>query len=630
MRNHPGKLSNFPFLISMFSFLGITEWEAVVSSFHLSSDGSVCSINADRLEPLSLPHLSLQDLFCPEPSLPLLPVNMQRENTGLIFTAATCADICVCSHTALECTFPFSGWAATSVERGSSPPSPASAPRRWVAWAVAGTTWRCWRRHGSSTPASCTASSPCPHTPAASPRTSSAKRWSTWRWTLTGGWRRCWWAPCSVLTMWPSYRCGLSRWEATGLGTLWILQCVFFLPTLSARALLLQSTQYVDKRWSCELFILVSVSTSIILMRHLLPPRYCDLLHKAAAHLGCWQKVDPSLCSNVLQHMCVLVHVFTSLLVVSGLFWVCLCFTSLHRWTEEYMWPQGVLVKHNKNVYKAMGHCNVAVPSDVSHYRFYVSISVTRSHLRIALSWEKKKGVFGNWEICDAKLCSACWCVTTVLSHWSDSFSFSDISNDITAACWTRTHKPTQLLSWKCSPQDTARSRLLAITLIWPFTRLLTHRRSGFNSLDWNSDFPERQTDHCAAVHVWQKQSGRTGHNCSSDWICLHLHLLRKRVGRVICFWGPDALLPLPQFFFNKPLRILNILVILEGAMIFYQLYSLICSEKWHQTISLALILFSNYYAFFKLLRDRIVLGKAYSYSQLIWAGRKSARLKLF
>ncbi|KAK2896892.1 hypothetical protein Q8A67_011380 [Cirrhinus molitorella] len=104
-----------------------------------------------------------------------------------------------------------------------------------------------------------------------------------------------------------------------------------------------KSTQYVDKRWSCELFILVSVSTSVILMRHLLPPRYCDLLHKAAAHLGCWQKVDPSLCSNVLQHI----------------------------WTEEYMWPQGVLVKHSKNVYKAMGHYNVAVPSDVSHYRFY-------------------------------------------------------------------------------------------------------------------------------------------------------------------------------------------------------------------------------------------------------------------
>ncbi|XP_023842272.1 transmembrane protein 39B [Salvelinus sp. IW2-2015] len=46
-----------------------------------------------------------------------------------------------------------------------------------------------------------------------------------------------------------------------------------------------KSTQYVAKCWSCELFILLSVSTSVILMRHLLPPRYCDLLHKAAAHM---------------------------------------------------------------------------------------------------------------------------------------------------------------------------------------------------------------------------------------------------------------------------------------------------------------------------------------------------------
>uniref|UniRef100_A0A8C5SF45 Transmembrane protein 39B n=1 Tax=Laticauda laticaudata TaxID=8630 RepID=A0A8C5SF45_LATLA len=104
-----------------------------------------------------------------------------------------------------------------------------------------------------------------------------------------------------------------------------------------------KSTQYYDKQWSCELFLLVSISTSVILMQHLLPARYCDLLHKAAAHLGCWQKVDPSLCSNVLQH----------------------------QWTDECLWPQGVLVKHSKNVYKAVGHSNVAVPSDVSHFRFH-------------------------------------------------------------------------------------------------------------------------------------------------------------------------------------------------------------------------------------------------------------------
>lgn len=104
-----------------------------------------------------------------------------------------------------------------------------------------------------------------------------------------------------------------------------------------------QNTHYYDKRWSCELFLLVSISTSVILMQHLLPASYCDLLHKAAAHLGCWQKVDPALCSNVLQH----------------------------PWTEECMWPQGVLVKHSKNVYKAVGHYNVAIPSDVSHFRFH-------------------------------------------------------------------------------------------------------------------------------------------------------------------------------------------------------------------------------------------------------------------
>ena len=48
--------------------------------------------------------------------------------------------------------------------------------------------------------------------------------------------------------------------------------------------------------------------------------------------------------------------------------------------------------------------------------------------------------------------------------------------------------------------------------------------------------------------------------------------------------------------------------------MVLYQLYSLLRSERWNHTLSLGLILFCNYYVLFKLLRDRIVLGKAYSY----------------
>lgn len=45
------------------------------------------------------------------------------------------------------------------------------------------------------------------------------------------------------------------------------------------------------------------------------------------------------------------------------------------------MWPQGVLVKHSKNVYKAVGHYNVAVPSDVSHFRFHVRALLPPEHL---------------------------------------------------------------------------------------------------------------------------------------------------------------------------------------------------------------------------------------------------------
>lgn len=68
------------------------------------------------------------------------------------------------------------------------------------------------------------------------------------------------------------------------------------------------------------------------------------------------------------------------------------------------------------------------------------------------------------------------------------------------------------------------------------------------------------------------------------------------------------------QFLFHKPLRILNLLIWIESSVVLYQLYSLLRSERWNHTLSLGLILFCNYYVLFKLLRDRIVLGKAYSY----------------
>ncbi|XP_073698484.1 transmembrane protein 39A [Garra rufa] len=171
-----------------------------------------------------------------------------------------------------------------------------------------------------------------------------------------------------------------------------------------------KSTQYYDMRWSCEHLIMVWINAFVMLMSQLLPPSYCDLLHRSAAHLGRWQRLEHGSYSNTPQHI----------------------------WSDSTIWPQGVLVRHSRCLYKAVGPYNVALPSDVSHARFY--------------------------------------------------------------------------------------------------------------------------------------------------------------------------------FLFHKPLRILNLLIGIESSVVLYQLYSLLRSERWNHTLSLGLILFCNYYVLFKLLRDRIVLGKAYSY----------------
>ncbi|NWS89091.1 TM39A protein, partial [Toxostoma redivivum] len=186
-----------------------------------------------------------------------------------------------------------------------------------------------------------------------------------------------------------------------------------------------KSTQYYDMRWSCEHLIMVWINAFVMLTTQLLPPKYCDLLHRSAAHLGKWQKLEHGSYSNAPQHI----------------------------WSENTIWPQGVLVRRSRCLYKAVGPYNVAVPSDVSHARFYATTNYRNLSLTLSL-----------------------------------------------------------------------------------------------------------------------------------------------------------------QFLFHRPLRLLNLLILIEGSVVCYQLYSLLRSEKWNHTLSMALILFCNYYVLFKLLRDRIVLGRAYSY----------------
>jgi len=44
------------------------------------------------------------------------------------------------------------------------------------------------------------------------------------------------------------------------------------------------------------------------------------------------------------------------------------------RWSALTVWPQGVLVRHGKLLYRALGIHNVAIPGDSHHGRFFVSI----------------------------------------------------------------------------------------------------------------------------------------------------------------------------------------------------------------------------------------------------------------
>lgn len=47
------------------------------------------------------------------------------------------------------------------------------------------------------------------------------------------------------------------------------------------------------------------------------------------------------------------------------------------RWSEEVVWQQGSLVRHNQCLYKAEGVSNVAEPGKNADKMFYVSMHLT-------------------------------------------------------------------------------------------------------------------------------------------------------------------------------------------------------------------------------------------------------------
>lgn len=103
-----------------------------------------------------------------------------------------------------------------------------------------------------------------------------------------------------------------------------------------------QSSLHYDTVWVSQHIGFVFLSNFSMYIIYCFPPRYCDTLHRAALHLGRWQKVESR---NV--------HIPYSL------------------WSESTLWQQGALVKHVKEIYRAEGMTNAAEPGNNTHARFY-------------------------------------------------------------------------------------------------------------------------------------------------------------------------------------------------------------------------------------------------------------------
>ncbi|CAH0385221.1 unnamed protein product [Bemisia tabaci] len=121
-----------------------------------------------------------------------------------------------------------------------------------------------------------------------------------------------------------------------------------------------QNFLYYDVNWATQHLTFTWLSCFIMYFIHLYPIRYYDTLHRAALHLGKWTKVESRMC-----------HIPS------------------HTWTDSTLWPQGALVRHSKELFKAEGITNAAEPGNISHTRFFLLFNdpTTLLYTQVALQF---------------------------------------------------------------------------------------------------------------------------------------------------------------------------------------------------------------------------------------------------
>lgn len=110
--------------------------------------------------------------------------------------------------------------------------------------------------------------------------------------------------------------------------------------------MLVQPQLYYDVSWTGSHVAVCGLSSFLLLTSHLYSPLFYDVLHKSSLHLGKWQRLETR---NTLLP-CTL-------------------------WSDKILYAQGVVVRHQREYFKAEGVANCAEPGNQSHLRFYVVFS---------------------------------------------------------------------------------------------------------------------------------------------------------------------------------------------------------------------------------------------------------------
>ncbi|BFZ09234.1 hypothetical protein BsWGS_12273 [Bradybaena similaris] len=129
---------------------------------------------------------------------------------------------------------------------------------------------------------------------------------------------------------------------------------------------------------------------------------------------------------------------------------------------------------------------------------------------------------------------------------------------------------------------------------------------------------------HKSARHLgrWQRIEARHTHVPYNAWselvvwpqgaLVKHVRGLFKAEGVNVTAEPGNSLHSRFYMMFHQPLRIMNWLVFLTCLVVGYQFFRLVQSSEWSHVVSLALLMFCNFYTLFKLMRDWFIMRKVY------------------